>query len=163
MENTKLTRGAAVADKVLKLLQGFALAGVIVAAIFIPLTLILGTKIIANASGLDLGVLELTLRGNGLDYLDAGGDRFLRVDPEYAIAGELYVNRKDLPMAQRCLKLLAGPPIPVDGDALEEAYDEYMEQAPGQEEDLTTGDGAWKVFLVLAFILLAAIFGPLLW
>ena len=96
-------------------------------------------------------------------YLDAGGDRFLRVDPEYAMAGELYVNRKDLPMAQRCLKLLAGPPIPVDGDALEEAYDEYMEQAPGQEADLTTGDGAWKVFLVLAFILLAAIIGPLLW
>ena len=96
-------------------------------------------------------------------YLDAGEDRFLRVDPEYAIAGELYVNRKDLPMAKRCLKLLAGPPIPVDGDELEEACDEYMEAAPEAEEDLTTGDGAWKVFLVLAFILLAAIFGPLLW
>ena len=51
----------------------------------------------------------------------------------------------------------------MEGDALEDAYDEYMEQAPGQEEDLTTGDGAWKVFLVLAFILLAAIIGPLLW
>ena len=72
MENTKLTRGAAVADRVLKLLQGFALAGVIVAAIFIPLTLILGTKIIANASALDLGALRLTLHGNGLDFLDAG-------------------------------------------------------------------------------------------
>ena len=95
-------------------------------------------------------------------YLDAGEDRFLRVDPEYAIAGELYVNRKDLPMARRCLKLLAGPPIPVDGEELEEAYDEYMEAEP-EPEDLTTGDGAWKVFLVLAFILLAAIFGPLLW
>ena len=113
---------------------------------------------------LDFSELPALLARAGVAcYLDAGGDRFLRVDPEYAIAGALYVNRKDLPMAQRCLKLLAGPPIPVDGDALEEAYDEYMEQAPGQEEDLTTGDGAWKVFLVLAFILLAAIFGPLLW
>ncbi len=72
MGNTKLTRGAAVLDRVLKILQGFAIAGVAVAVIFIPLTLILGTKIIASASSLDLGVLELTLGGNGLDYLDAG-------------------------------------------------------------------------------------------
>ncbi len=95
-------------------------------------------------------------------YLDAGEDRFLRVDPEYAIAGELYVNRRDLPMARRCLSLLSGPPVPVDGDELEEAYDEYME-SESEPEDLTTGDAAWKVFLVLAFILLAAIIGPLLW
>ena len=42
MDNTKLTRSAAVIDRILKILQGFALAGVIVAAIFIPLTAILG-------------------------------------------------------------------------------------------------------------------------
>ena len=115
-------------------------------------------------AGEDAGELTALLARAGIAcFLNAGEDRFLRVNPEYAMAGELYVNRKDLPMAQRCLKLLAGPPIPVDGEELEEAYEGYMEAEPAAEDDLTTGDGAWKVFLVLAFILLAAIFGPLLW
>ena len=95
-------------------------------------------------------------------YLNAGEDRFFRVDPDHAIAGELYVNRKDLPLARRCLSLLSGPPIPVEGEELEEAYDEYMETEDAPE-DLTTGDGAWKVFLALALFVLAAFLGLLFW
>ena len=72
MENTKLSKGAAVIDRILKILQGFALAGVIVSAIFIPLTLILGRKIVADASSLELGVVTLKLAGDASAYLDEG-------------------------------------------------------------------------------------------
>ena len=72
MENTKLSKGAAIIDRILKILQGFALAGVIVAAIFIPLTLILGQKIVADASSLELGVVTLRLAGDASAYLDEG-------------------------------------------------------------------------------------------
>ena len=72
MENTKLSKGAAIIDRILKILQGFALAGVIVAAIFIPLTLILGRKIVADASSLELGVVTLRLAGDASAYLDEG-------------------------------------------------------------------------------------------
>jgi hypothetical protein len=70
MENTKLMRGAAVIDRILKILQGFAVAGVIVPLIFIPLTLILGLKIVADASSVDLGVLTVKLAGDASAYLD---------------------------------------------------------------------------------------------
>ena len=69
MENKKLMKSAAVIDRILKILQGFAVAGVIVAAIFIPLTAILGEKIIADASRLNLGVLDLRL-ADAKAYLD---------------------------------------------------------------------------------------------
>lgn len=72
MENTKLSKGAAIIDRILKILQGFALAGVIVSAIFIPLTLILGRKIVADASSLELGVVTLKLAGDASAYLDEG-------------------------------------------------------------------------------------------
>ena len=111
----------------------------------------------------DAGELPSLLDRAGVAcYLDAGEERFLRVDPEYAIAGELYVNRRDLPMAKRCLRLLSGPPIPVEGEELDEAYDEYME-TEDVPEDLSTGDGAWEVFLILAFFVLAAFICLLLW
>ena len=70
MENTKLIRSAVVIDRILKILQGFALAGVIVAAIFIPLTAIFGEKIIASADTLSLGALKLELSGAMENYLD---------------------------------------------------------------------------------------------
>ena len=70
MENTKLTRSASVIDRILKILQGFAIAGVIVCVIFIPLTAILGEKIIANASRVQFDVLELTLAGDPAAWLD---------------------------------------------------------------------------------------------
>ena len=70
MENTKLTRSATIMDRILKILQGFAAAGVIVAAIFIPLTAIFGEKIIASADKLSLGAVKLELSGAMENYLD---------------------------------------------------------------------------------------------
>lgn len=70
METEKLTRSAAVIDRILKVLQGFAVAGVIVAAVFIPLALILGEKILALTSTLIIGPLELRLVGDPAAYLD---------------------------------------------------------------------------------------------
>jgi len=70
MENTKLIKSATVIDRILKILQGFALAGVIVPAIFIPLTLIFGEKVIASSSRLDLGDVKLVLTGDAFAYMD---------------------------------------------------------------------------------------------
>ena len=70
MENTKLIRSATVMDRILKILQGFAVAGVIVAAIFIPLTAVFGEKIIASADNLTLGALKIQLSGAMENYLD---------------------------------------------------------------------------------------------
>ena len=70
MENTKLIRTASVVDRILKILQGFAIAGVVVCAIFIPLTLIFGEKIVASADRLSLGALDLRLSGDMSGYLD---------------------------------------------------------------------------------------------
>ena len=71
MENEKLIKNARVIDRILKILQGFALAGVVVAAVFIPLTLIFGTRIIADASTLTLGNLTLEMAGDFSGYLDS--------------------------------------------------------------------------------------------
>ena len=70
MENTKMKKSAAVVDRILKIVQGFAVAMGIVSLIFIPLTAILGTKIIADASHLELGVLKLELAGDPAAYLN---------------------------------------------------------------------------------------------
>ena len=70
MEIKKFNRGAAVIDRILKILQGFAIAGVIVALIFIPLTLIFGEKVIADASVIEVGIMELHLAANAGDYLN---------------------------------------------------------------------------------------------
>ena len=59
MENKKLIKNATIIDRILKILQGFAAAGVIVAALFIPLTLIFGEKMIASADRLTIGELQL--------------------------------------------------------------------------------------------------------
>ena len=60
MENSKMIKTAKVADKILKIAQGFMIAFIIVAAIFSVLTAILGEKIIADASTLNLGNIALT-------------------------------------------------------------------------------------------------------
>ena len=73
MENQKLIRNATIIDRILKILQGFAVAGVIVSAIFIPLTLIFGEKIIASASSLKLDELQLRLSGDLSQYLNMAG------------------------------------------------------------------------------------------
>ncbi len=73
MENEKLIKRASIIDKVLKVIQGFMVAGMIVPAVFIPLTLIFGEKVIASASSLDLGELVLHLKGDFADYLNLAG------------------------------------------------------------------------------------------
>ena len=70
MENTKLIRSASVLDRFLKILQGFAAAGMIVAAVFVPLTLIFGEKVVASSGNLKIGELQLQLVGAPESYLD---------------------------------------------------------------------------------------------
>ena len=70
MENDKITKSAAVTDRILKILQGFAIAGVIVSTIFIPLTLIFKERIIANVSVVELGNINLVLAGDATAFLD---------------------------------------------------------------------------------------------
>lgn len=104
---------------------------------------------------------ELLCRAGVACYLYGGNGTFIRMLPEQTLPGRLYVDRRDLPMAKRCLELLSGPPVPVDEDELMEAYDKYMELEPEQDE--VTGDAAWRVFLILAILavvcVLASIFG----
>ncbi len=75
MENKKLIKNATIIDRILKILQGFAAAGVIVSAIFIPLTLIFGEKVIASADNLTVGELQFKLSGDLSSYLDMAGIR----------------------------------------------------------------------------------------
>lgn len=70
MENTRIQNTARVIDKMLKILQGCLIAGAAVCAVFIILTAILGEKIVASASDLDLGALEVELAGDGMQYLN---------------------------------------------------------------------------------------------
>lgn len=75
MDTQKIQKTAAIFDRILKIVQGFLLAGVIVAVIFIPLTAILGQKVIADASALELGALKLRLSGDAAEYLDEASIR----------------------------------------------------------------------------------------
>ena len=70
MENRKLRKTASVLDRIFKFLQGVAIAGMIVPAIFIVLTAILGEKMIASSSRVTLGVLQLKLAGDASTYLN---------------------------------------------------------------------------------------------
>ncbi len=96
-------------------------------------------------------------------YIYGGDGIFVRMVEEYPIAAPLYVDRKDLPQARKCLELLSGPAIPVNEEQLNEAYDEYMYEndlEPQPEIDLereATGDAAWKLFVVFFFIVLGFI------
>lgn len=61
MINEKLIKSSRIIDRILKILQGFCIAGIAVSAIFIPLTLALGEKIIASSDNPTFGVLKLQL------------------------------------------------------------------------------------------------------
>ena len=89
MENTKLIRSATVIDRILKILQGFAVAGVIVAAIFIPLTAVFGEKIIASADSLTLGALKFQLSGAMENYLDFAN---IRISIIVTLGGTILVS-----------------------------------------------------------------------
>ncbi|MBQ3274247.1 MAG: DUF2975 domain-containing protein [Christensenellaceae bacterium] len=70
MDNTKLVKRATIIDRILKILQGFAIAGMIVPAVFIPLTAIFGEQVIAESGEMTLGVLNLKLAGSMESYLN---------------------------------------------------------------------------------------------
>ena len=72
MENTKNKKTSAVIDRIFKIVQGFLIAGIIVCAVFIPLVAIFGEKMVADASNVDLGYVQLTLAGDMSGYLDQG-------------------------------------------------------------------------------------------
>lgn len=111
-------------------------------------------------------VQELLQRAGVACYLENCAGEFDRVDPEQEIPGDIYVNRRDLPVAKRCLMLLSRPPLPIEEEELMEAYEEFMNQEgaeeteSGQEEQ--NDSVAWKVFLILGLVavgcILAAIF-----
>ena len=73
VENPALMNTAKVIDRILKVFQGIAIACMIVAAVFIPLTLIFGEKVIADASQLETGCLRIVFRGDMSAYLDMDG------------------------------------------------------------------------------------------
>ena len=74
------------------------------------------------AEGEAAGELSALLYRAGIRcYLKGDDGIFIRLDPELAVPGELYVDRRDLPMAKQCLRLLSGPPVPVDEEELLEA------------------------------------------
>lgn len=99
------------------------------------------------AEGEAAGELSALLYRAGIRcYLKGDDGIFIRLDPELAVPGELYVDRRDLPMAKQCLRLLSGPPVPVDEEELLEAYEESV----AMDTEKVSGDGAWKVFQALA-------------
>lgn len=71
--NAKFMKTSKIIDRILKIVQGFLVAGVIVSAIFIPLTAVFGEKIIADASTVELGGLNIALAGDYHNYLDPSG------------------------------------------------------------------------------------------
>jgi hypothetical protein len=70
MNNEKFIKSSTVIDRILKIVQGFTVAGIIVSAIFIPLTAVFGEKVIADASILELGRLRIELAGEYNAYLN---------------------------------------------------------------------------------------------
>ena len=110
-------------------------------------------------------VQELLQRAGVACYLKDDDDSYIRLDPEQEIPGDIYVNRRALPVARRCLMLLSRPPLPIEEEDLMEAYEEYMNQEGAEEEQSEQEDNdnaAWKVFLILGIVavgcVLAAIF-----
>ena len=69
MDNTKLVQSASLLDRVLVIMQGLTAAVIIASAVFIPLTAVLGEKVIADASSLTLGSLNFHLNGS-VNFLD---------------------------------------------------------------------------------------------
>lgn len=101
MENTKMRKSAAVVDRILKIVQGFMVAGVIVCAIFIPLTLIFGEKVVASANSMTLGALKLHLNGDAMAYLDLAN---LKVSIIAMLAASIFA----LAASWYCVRVLRG-------------------------------------------------------
>ena len=73
MNTEKFKKSAAVIDRILKIIRGFVIAGIIVSAVFIPLTAILGEKVVADSSSAEFGYLTVKLAGDFHDYLNPNG------------------------------------------------------------------------------------------
>ena len=102
--------------------------------------------------------LPALLHRAGVDcYLYGGDGCFIRIEPEQAVPGKLYVDRRALPTARRCLDLLTGPPIPVDEEDPEENYIAYVSSAEPDPETEVSGDAAWKIFLTLSFFAIGCV------
>ena len=86
-ENAKVMRTATVLDRIFKILQGFAIAAMIVAVIFSVLTGIFGDKIIADASTLSLGAAKLSLAGDRAEYINSP----LAIGSIIAMLGEVFI------------------------------------------------------------------------
>lgn len=112
MENTKMRKSAAVVDRVLKIVQGFMTAGEIVCAIFIPLTLIFGQKVVANADSVSMGGVQLHLIGDPAVYLDLANLKFsivaMLVAAIFTLAASWYCLRV---LRQILVPMKAGQPF----------------------------------------------------
>ena len=75
MNREKFIKTAKVIDRILKILQGFLVAGVIVSAIFIPLVAIFGEKMVVDEPSLTVGEVTLRLAGDMSQYLNLSGLR----------------------------------------------------------------------------------------
>lgn len=72
MESERIQRTASVIDTIIKIARGFALAGAIVCAVFIPLMLIFGEKMLTDTGDIYLGGLALKLAGDPAATVDMG-------------------------------------------------------------------------------------------
>ena len=75
MNSEKFVKTSKVIDRILKILQGFLVAGVIVSAVFIPLVAIFGEKMVVNEPSLTVGEVTLRLAGDAEQFLNLSGLR----------------------------------------------------------------------------------------
>ena len=75
MNSEKFIKTSNVIDRILKILQGFLAAGVIVCAVFIPLIAIFGEKMVVDDPYLTVGEMTLRLSGDMSQYLNLSGLR----------------------------------------------------------------------------------------
>lgn len=86
MENIKIKRTASAVDIILKILQGFIIAGICVCVIFIPLMAIFGEKMVASASNIELGAITFKLMGGKTEYLNMGSFKLCLIGMLAAVA-----------------------------------------------------------------------------
>lgn len=86
-------------------------------------------------------------------YLYGGNGLFIRMEPEQAVPGEVYVDRCHLDLAKSCYSLLADAPQPIAPEELMRAYEESIADFAEAEEP-AAGGAAWKVFLGLGLLML---------
>lgn len=71
MKNEKLIRATGLIDRLMKILQGFMVAGMIVCAVFLILIPIFGEKLVADSSTVSLGIVTANLAPAALPEFSA--------------------------------------------------------------------------------------------